>query len=308
MKKFLNWMLMVAKGFIMGIANVIPGVSGGTLAIILGIYDRFIEAISTIFKKFKENVLFLIPIVLGMGIGIVGGAKIVDLGLSNFPLVTILLFVGMILGGIPLLFKKVKNSMKDPINYIIFAIVFIAFILYSIFAKERIITVENIKWYDYFIFFGVGVVGAATMLMPGISGSLTLMAMGYYNLIVGQCVGNILDFSKLGFNLQVLIPFGIGCIVGLVLIAKIISFLLKKFEVKTYFAIFGFIFSSLIIIFTKNLDSYHPEILTLVMEIIVGLVLLIFGFSVSYSLSNGGVYIGIWKIKNTKKKIEENKN
>ncbi len=304
MKKFLNWLLMVVKGFIMGIANVIPGVSGGTLAIILGIYDRFIEAISTIFKKFKENVLFLIPIVLGMGIGIVGGAKVINLGLDHFPLATVLLFAGMILGGIPLLFKKVKHSMNNPINYIIFTIVFVAFILYSNFADERIITVETIKWYDYFIFFGVGVIGAATMLMPGISGSLTLMAMGYYDLIVGQCVGNILDFSKLGFHLQVLIPFGIGCIVGLILIAKIISFLLKKFEVKTYFAIFGFIFSSLIIMFTKNLGSYHPEMLTLTIEIIVGILLLFLGFSVSYSLSNGGVYIGIWKIKKNK----ENKN
>lgn len=308
MKSILNWIIMAAKGFIMGIANVIPGVSGGTLAIILGIYDRFIEAISTIFKKFKENVLFLIPIILGMGIGIVGGAKVVDFGLGKFPLATILLFVGMILGGIPLLFKKIKNNMKNPLNYLIFAIVFIAFILYSVFAKERIITVENIKWYDYFIFFGVGVIGAATMLMPGISGSLTLMAIGYYDLIVGQCVGNILDFSQIGFNLQVLIPFGIGCVVGLILIAKIISFLLKRFEVKTYFAIFGFIFSSLIIIFTKNLDSYHPEIFNLILEIVIGLVLLFFGFSVSYSLANGEICVGIWKIKKSKKESEEKKN
>lgn len=304
MKKILDKFLLIIKGIVMGLANVIPGVSGGTLAIILGIYDKLIDAISSIIKKFKENFVFLILVLIGMGIGIILGAKVVDFGLSKFPLATILLFVGMIIGGIPLLFKKINTSLKSFSNYIIFIIIFVAFLLYSLFAKEHTISVQNIEWYHYLIFFLVGIVGAATMLMPGISGSLTLMAMGYYDLIVRDCVKNILDFDHLVFHLQVLIPFGIGCIFGLVIVAKLINYLLKHFEVKTYFAIFGFIFASLIIIFTNNLTNYNFNVI----EFIIGIILLFIGFSFSYSLSNGGIYIGIYKINKKKNNSLENKD
>lgn len=308
MKKLLDSILLACKGIVMGLANVIPGVSGGTLAVILGVFDRLIEAISSIFKKFKENVLFLIPVVLGMAIGILLGQKVIEFGLSCYPLATILLFSGMIFGGMPLLFKKVKGTFKDPFNYLIFVIIFVAFLLYSFFAGEREIVVGSIKWYDYFIFFAIGIIGASTMLMPGISGSLTLMAIGYYDLVVNECVGNIFDFSNIVFHLQVLIPFAFGCLVGLILISKIINYLLKHFEVKTYYAIFGFIFASMIIMFTKNLSSYSFSVVPFIIELIVGLVLLFIGFSLTYSMASGGVYIGIHKInfKNSQKK-EDNK-
>ena len=108
----------------MGIANVIPGVSWGTLAVILGLFNDFVGSISNIFKSFKKSVLFLLPIVLGMGVAVVASSKLIETCLNYYPLATILFFVGLILGGVPILFNKIKGEMKSIPNYIIFIIMF----------------------------------------------------------------------------------------------------------------------------------------------------------------------------------------
>lgn len=298
MKKFKEWILLFFKGGLMGIGNVIPGVSGGTLAVILGIYDKMIAAISTIFKKFKENILFLIPLLLGMVIFIVLSSKGIDLALGHFPLATVMLFVGMILGGVPILFNKVKVGLKNPFNYIVFIIVFAGLLLYTFLcSSENIVIIESFSFLDYLLLFLVGVLAAATMIIPGISGSMTLMVIGYYDLIVRDCIGNIMDFSQIVYHLKILIPFGIGCIVGILLVAKLINFLLKRFETKTYFGIFGFIFASLIIVFYLNVSSFN------IWEFIVGILLFVFGFFLSYFMSIGKIKIG--KFEPFKKKEEE---
>src|SRR5574344_1712746 len=102
--------MLVIKGFIMGIANIIPGVSGGTLALILGIYEDFIGAISHFFSNFKKNISFLIPIAIGMVLAIVSLSRVIDYSYNHFPIPTSLFFVGLVLGGIPMLLSKVKNT------------------------------------------------------------------------------------------------------------------------------------------------------------------------------------------------------
>ncbi len=298
MKKLKEFIILFIKGGFMGVGNVIPGVSGGTLAVILGIYDRLINAISGIFKKFKENILFLIPVLLGMLVFIVLSSKGIDLALENFPLATILFFVGMILGGIPVLFKKVQVGLKNPWNYLVFVLIFAALLLYT-FLNPRVgdVQITSFGFIEYLLLFLVGIVGAATMIIPGISGSMTLMVLGYYDLVVRESVGNIMDFSLFTYHLQVLIPFGLGCIVGLLLVAKLISLLLKYFETKTYFGIFGFIFASLIIIFYLNVHSFN------VIEFFIGLILLALGFFISYFISIGKIKLG--KFELFKKKEEE---
>ena len=103
-------LILFIKGFIMGIANVIPGVSGGTLAVILGIFKDFVGSISNIFKSFKKSILFLLPIVIGMGVAIIASSKLIENCLTYYPLATILFFVGLILGGVPILFNKIKEK------------------------------------------------------------------------------------------------------------------------------------------------------------------------------------------------------
>lgn len=280
MKKLINPIILFVKGIIMGLANVIPGVSGGTLALIMGVYEKMINAITTLFKKFKENVLFLIPLAIGMVVAIYGGSKVIPPCLEKFPLATVLFFVGLILGGMPMLYKKVSKHLKNWSNYLVLIIIFAALLCYTFLVgnggKEDL---TKLNFLDYIKLLLVGMVAAATMIIPGISGSMTLMVLGYYEGIF-ETVGNITNFSEFSHNMKILIPFGIGIVIGIFLIAKLIEFLLAKFEVKTYFGIFGFIFASLIIMFAKNVYAFN------LIEFIVGLVLLVIGYFVSYFIAN----------------------
>lgn len=279
MKKIKDNFILFIKGFIMGIANVIPGVSGGTLAVILGVFKDFVGSISNIFKSFKKSVLFLLPIVLGMGVAVVASSKLIETCLNYYPLATILFFVGLILGGVPILFNKIKREMKSIPNYIIFIIMFSFILLFAfVISGEKNVELVSLTFIDYILLFIVGAAASASMVIPGISGSMVLMTVGYYNSILAT-VSDIFNFANFWHNVSILIPFGLGVIVGILLIAKLITFLLNKFEVKTYFAIFGFIFSSLIVIFFKNNINFN------IIEFIIGLVLMVGGFLISYFIA-----------------------
>lgn len=279
MKKIKDNFILFIKGFIMGIANVIPGVSGGTLAVILGVFKDFVVSISNIFKSFKKSVLFLLPIVLGMGVAVVASSKLIETCLNYYPLATILFFVGLILGGVPILFNKIKREMKSIPNYIIFIIMFSFILLFTfVISGEKNVELVSLTFIDYILLFIVGAAASASMVIPGISGSMVLMTVGYYNSILAT-VSDIFNFANFWHNVSILIPFGLGVIVGILLIAKLITFLLNKFEVKTYFAIFGFIFSSLIVIFFKNNINFN------IIEFIIGLVLMVGGFLISYFIA-----------------------
>ena len=269
--------ILGVKGFIMGIANVIPGVSGGTLAIILGIYEKLISAISHFFKNIKENLKFIIPIGIGMVLSILLLSKVISFCLDKYTLATILFFIGLILGGIPLLSKKVKGKVNIS-NAIIFLLTFSLVIGVALLNVEGNVSFDNMTFGSYLLLFGVGVVAAGTMIIPGISGSLVLLTLGYYNPIV-DTIKNLTDFSNLFNNMLILVPFGIGVLVGIIVIAKILEFLFKKFEIKTYFGVMGFVCASLVAIFisTEGLVFSVPQLL-------MGIILLLIGFLIAYKL------------------------
>lgn len=274
-----NNVLLVIKGFFVGIANIIPGVSGGTLAITLGIYEELIEAISHFFKKIKSNIKFLIPIGIGAFTAIVIGTRIIEISLEKYTLPTILFFTGLILGGMPMLFGKIKKNIK-PSYALIFLATF-ALVIGIMFLKtgNDVVLVDLNAW-GYFKLFLVGVIAAATMIIPGISGSFMLMVMGYYEPII-NVINEFTSFNNLWNNFWILMPFGIGVLLGIIVIAKIIEFLFQKFEVPTYFGIIGFVLASLIGIFTSagNL-VFTPTF------IIVGIILMALGFVIAYKLGD----------------------
>lgn len=277
MKEFI---LLMIKGMIIGVANVIPGVSGGTLMITLGIYERLIDIISHFFKKIKKNILFVIPIGLGFVISVLIFSKVITYCLERYQLPTTLFFIGLILGGIPLLWKKVSKNTKSIVNWIIFIITFgIVTIFTFMNSGESVVNLNNVNLFEMIKLFFVGAVAAGTMIIPGISGSFVLMLLGYYQPIM-ETISKITDFSKLGHNLSILVPFGLGIIVGIVLIAKLIEYLIKKHEVKTYYGVLGFVFASIIsIVYKLNIVSVSA------LEIIVGTLLLCGGTFAAYYLS-----------------------
>lgn len=280
---------LVVKGFIMGIANIIPGVSGGTLAIILGIYERFIGAISHLFKNFKENLKFLILIFLGMGLSLITMSNVIDYSYKNFPIPTTLFFVGLVIGGIPLLYNKVKGKkeLKDVPSWIIFAITF-AFVIFMVFAN-RIFTglgevdFVNMNFGGYLLLFIVGAIAAATMIIPGVSGSLVLMLLGYYYPIINM-IKELTHFNNIVGNLTIAVVFGLGILVGIVLISKVIEFLFKKYETKTYFGVLGFIFASVIAIPLTTFFSSEVQISFNIVHIIIGIVMACIGGAIAYKL------------------------
>ncbi len=270
---------ILLKGMVFGIANIIPGVSGGTIALTLGIYEDLIKALSNILKSFKKSMSLLIPFGLGTAISIVVFSKIINYTLTKYPTMTILFFIGLIIGGLPLITEKVKGK-KVKVRYIVLMLLTFAFILGISFLNENgnnVVLSSNPT--TYILLFLVGVVAAATMVIPGISGSFVLMLLGYYKPIINT-IDELTSFNNVFQNILILIPFGLGVVIGIITIAKLLEYLFKKYKTETYYAIIGFIVASIITLFlTINL----PHNLA---ELILSLVFLIIGILCGYKLGD----------------------
>lgn len=262
----------------MGIANIIPGVSGGTLAITMNIYERLINTINHFFSDFKENIKFIGLLCIGIVISLILGSNVITYSLDKFPLPTIMFFTGLILGGIPFLFNKIKKEMKIK-NILVFILTFSLIIVIMFLKTGNDVDLSNVTAFGYFKIFLVGLVASATMIVPGISGSFMLMVMGYYEPIINT-IKELTSFNNIIENIIILIPFGIGVLVGLVLLAKLLEYLFNKFEVITYFGIIGFVLASLIGIFFQTVFVFT------IGSFIIGIILLLIGFVIAYKLGD----------------------
>lgn len=274
------------RGMVIGIANVIPGVSGGTLMVSMGIYDKLILVLTHFIKRMKEAIALLVPIAIGMLLSIAIFAKIFsEILFPKFPLQTNLFFIGLIIGGIPVIYKKVKgNTIRLP-QIIAFVLLFATVVGFSLVGEgggssaDITFSVGNVLK-----LFGVGIIAAATMVIPGVSGSMIMMILGYYNTIIDTVNAFInalksFDIPAMLDTFVVLVPFGIGVVVGAVAVAKLIEFMLNKFPLVTYWAIIGLIVASpFAIIFMMEIGTIG------VVEIVTGLILLVAGFFISMKL------------------------
>ena len=271
-------MILLIKGFIFGIANIIPGVSGGTLTITLGIYEDLINTLSHFFKNIKKNIKFLLPILIGAGLAILFGSKIINYCLDKYQVPTTLFFVALIIGGIPLLVKKIEKQKFSISNKLVFLITF-GIILIMTFTKTSNYEVTlNLDITQILLLFLIGMVAAGTMIVPGVSGSFVLMLLGYYKPIVNTISNLTNNFTH---NLLILIPFGLGIIIGIVLVAKLIEYLLKKYPTKTYYGILGFVIASII----SLIVSLFGSIVT-IYQILASIILVVLGLFVGYKLGD----------------------
>lgn len=267
----------VLKGVVIGVANAIPGVSGGTMMVSMGIYDDIIYCITHLFKQLKKSVLILLPYFVGMAVGIVGLAFAIQSLDKNFPFQTRMVFIGLILGGVPMLLKKVKKEKAGVPHLLVFLIFFVAIIAMQYLGTDG----EDVKLVIGVIpllkLFGVGVIASATMVIPGVSGSMMLMIMGYYNPIMNaitEFVSGVVhgEWDKVLEVSASLVPFGIGVVIGIFAIAKLIEFLLQRWEGITYCAILGLVVSSPVVILMGTALSHLSmmTILTGIIAVIVG--------------------------------------
>ena len=274
------------KGCVIGIANIIPGVSGGTMMVAMGIYDKLIHCITHLFSEFKKNVLFLLPIVIGMGVAIVASSFALESLFANFPVQTNLLFVGLILGGLPAVWKHVKgNSIKFG-HLIAFLLFFVLVAGLAIFGggngKDADLAFNVI---NVLKLLGVGIVASATMIIPGVSGSMMLKLMGYYEPIVTTTIPNLIrslvafDMDGILVGVGVLAPFGIGIVAGVFAIAKLVEIIFEKFPLYAYWAIIGLIVASPVAILVgMGLELYT------VLSVVTGLVAMGIGFVIALKL------------------------
>jgi len=249
----IGFLIAVLQGAVVGIANVIPGVSGGTLMVTMGIYDRFVGAIGNITKEPKKSIKTLLPYLLGIVLGIVGLAFAIEFLYAHFPFETTLFFVGLILGGIPIIckvsgFTKSDVNVKSAVLFVLGIAVIVVFtVLGAQYGAGKTLSMSAGSFIAMFV---IGAVCAAVMVIPGVSGSLMLMIFGYHEAVVA---GLIPDFIKsvIGVNIKAvlsdmffLVPFGLGVIAGILGISKLLGVLFEKFRALTYAFIMGLVIAS----------------------------------------------------------------
>lgn len=266
--------MLILKGIIIGIGKIIPGVSGSMLAISMGIYQKLIDSVNNLFKYPKENFNFLFKISIGVIVSMVFFSNLILDCLNKYYLITIFFFIGLIIGG----FDDIKNNTIKKYNYI----VFISFILITFIGLININNEVNISnsFVNFFYFIFIGFIDALTMVLPGISGTATLMMLGAYEKVIDM-YSNIFNISVLFDNLKILIPYIIGIVVGILGTVKLIQFLFKNYQEKTYSAILGFSLSTIVLMGIKCINTDYTF-----STLITGFIMLFLGIIVTKKINH----------------------
>ena len=244
----------ILAGICIGVAFIIPGFSGGTVAAILGVYERLIKAVSGLFKEFRKSITTLIPIGIGLLIGIVALLFPIGYFLDKFPLPTVSLFVGLAIGGLPVMARRVKGK-ADVTDIMTLFATLIGVLLLALIPGGTEANLIGLSAGGYLILFLVGVVGACALAIPGISGSMLLLILGYYRPLVRLVTDNLLELKNVGISILILGICGMGMVLGFFMISVIMRILLEKYPRGTYFAIIGFIVGSLPTVYISTMKD-----------------------------------------------------
>ena len=250
LKKALLLTIILIKGALIGVANIIPGVSGGTMAVSMGVYDQLIKAITSLRRSFYQSLRFLAPYICGAVLGIAALSFIIRITLDRFPLQTAGFFIGLILGGLPALIVKSKIRLIKP-GYAGLFIFSFALILTLALVNEPELQDSTFTFsiQSGLQLFAVGTIAAATMIIPGVSGSLIMMLLGWYNTIIVQIslfIEAVFTLNTEAFvnGLIFLSLLGAGIVAGILGVAKLIEMLFRKASKLTYAFILGLIAAS----------------------------------------------------------------
>lgn len=193
----------VLRGVVIGVANIIPGVSGGTMMVSMGIYDTLIHCITHLFSEFRQSVKTLLPYAVGMLLGIVALASLLKFLFANYPLPTSTTFIGLILGGLNPLLAKIRHKKLGGVSIGVFVLFFAGIIAMALTGDVSNPDTITVDVGQMVILLVMGAVAAATMIIPGVSGSMVLMLLGYYHPVLNavDTLKNAvlgLDFAAMG--------------------------------------------------------------------------------------------------------------
>lgn len=291
-----NYLILFLKGLGVGAANIIPGVSGGTVALITGIFEKLINslksfdltAVKLLFSgKFSEfakhiNFFFLLAVFGGAGVGVYGLAFVLKPLFEYYPVFVWAFFLGLIAASIYFVGKKITKWSLSVI---------LAFIVGTAIAVVITTVLEPAQQNSSFIYvFICGIVAVCSMILPGLSGSFVLLLMGNYELIMIEAVKNL--------NISLIIPFGAGCVFGLLAFSHFLSWVFKKFPNHTLATLTGFIFGSLGILWpwkteiTKLIENGKEKVIgynwflpqSLNSEVIIAVLLIIIGIIIIWGI------------------------
>lgn len=232
----------IIVGALIGVANIIPGVSGGTMAVIFDVYDKLIFAVTGFFKDWKKHIAFLLQICIGGAAGILLFSRVIKFLLAHYPMQTNYFFMGLIIGTFPLLIQKAGEKRIKKFNFIWMLLAFGAAFGMSKMGDPQNVDamIQTLTFSNGIKFFFGGFIAAAVMILPGVSGSLALMIMGLYSSVIDAIIT---------MNLPLLIVLALGVGLGTLSMAKLLEVLLKKYPQSVYFAILGLVAGSIFAVY-----------------------------------------------------------
>ncbi len=266
--KVKNFFRRLFSGLAVGITDAIPGVSGGTTAVIVNIYDELVFSIAKLGKQFKKSMGILLPIVLGILIGLIPCLFLFDLGFEYFAFGLVCIFGGLMIGCFPSLTKEVRG-VKVKQSYIwmlvigLVVAVGLGVLSAQLEATDSVASIFHFEdeslpsWWFYFIILAVGFIYAFFTIVPGISGSMVCLVTGFYTNVVGAFTDWTIELFNGNFTNTVplvlmLIALVIGLLLGFWVVSKVMSVLLRKYRNITYYLIIGFVVGSIISLFYNN--------------------------------------------------------
>lgn len=261
----MKYIVKILQGALIGLGAVLPGISGGVLCVVFGIYKTIMEFLADPFRKFKTHVPKLIPIGIGGVIGFIGVAKLLEILLDRYPAPSVCLFIGLITGMLPSLFREAGEQGRDKKSYISMVIAMV--VIFALLISLQLLSVQITPNFVWYIFCGCCL--ALSVIAPGMSFSTLLMPLGLYEPFVAG-IGN-LDFS-------ILIPGGIGALATVILFAKAVDNLFEKHYSVAFHAIIGIVIAATIMIipfgsFVASVGSCIVNIICLAVGIVAALLL-----------------------------------
>ena len=252
----------VLAGIMIGIGGILPGISGGILCVIFGIYETLIETLAHPFQNIRKNWKIILPVVVGVGIGFIGFANVIHFLLVQYRSFTFATFLGLTLGMLPSTCKEAqkKGTTKQSKFYFVLSFI-VSFLALLLFKMHRIVMPLN--WCSYFI---CGIAWGISIIIPGLSSSIMIMFLGLYQPMAE-------GIAKL--DIQVIFPLFLGILIIVLMLSKLVNILFQKCYTNTYHIILGIIFASIALTIPTNYSS--------VFDLILQILFLVIGFIVSYT-------------------------
>lgn len=262
---------LMIKSFIIGLAKVMPGVSGSVLAISFGLYEKGIEAISHFFKCPKKHIGFLLITGSSVFLAMICASKLITFLLTHYYLPVMLLFLGTIIGGIFPIGKMIKDHLTIS-NMVFMVFILILFILLMSIPVTKTIVFEAPPIFIYIL---IGLIDAATMVIPGISGTAILIVLGLYPILL-DCLTSFTRISLFCQNIGRLCPYLFGLAIGIYIVSLLMNYLFHHFQIKTYCMIFMLSISSVLLLIKEIFSTQY-----LINDVILGTILFCFGLKIS---------------------------